>query len=116
MSLSLSRRVARAALLIAAGAAPLVGAAGAASALELPKANDLGGLTNPGGTSLGHEVNQTAKTAAPGAARSASTVAGQTARAVGRTTGTASGMLNRAVRGGGLPGAGGVLQIGRAHV
>ncbi len=36
MSLPLTRRIARTALLIAAGAAPVVGAAGAASAAELP--------------------------------------------------------------------------------
>ncbi|MGW9040438.1 ATP-binding protein, partial [Streptomyces sp. NPDC055721] len=34
MSLPLTRRIARAALLIAAGAAPVVGAAGSASALD----------------------------------------------------------------------------------
>ena len=38
MSLPLTRRIARAALLVAAGAAPVVGAAGAASAApELPQ-------------------------------------------------------------------------------
>ena len=45
MSLPLTRRIARAALLIAAGAAPVVGAAGSASAAELPATPNVGGLT-----------------------------------------------------------------------
>ncbi|BDM72439.1 hypothetical protein HEK616_59260 [Streptomyces nigrescens] len=49
MSLPVTRRIARAALLVAAGAAPVVAAAGTASAANLPvKAPDLvGGLTAP---------------------------------------------------------------------
>lgn len=48
MSLPVTRRIARAALLVAAGAAPVVAAAGSAGAAELPvKAPDLGGLTAP---------------------------------------------------------------------
>ncbi|MGP8299315.1 ATP-binding protein [Streptomyces inhibens] len=48
MSLPVTRRIARAALLVAAGAAPVVAAAGSASAVELPaKTPDLGGLTAP---------------------------------------------------------------------
>ena len=47
MSLPVTRRIARAALLVAAGAAPVVAAAGSASAAELPtKAPDLGGATS----------------------------------------------------------------------
>ncbi|MFC3575796.1 ATP-binding protein [Streptomyces yaanensis] len=47
MSLPLTRRIARAALLIAAGAAPVVGAAGSACAAtaDLPATPHLGGLT-----------------------------------------------------------------------
>ncbi|MFI8340290.1 ATP-binding protein [Streptomyces sp. NPDC085639] len=45
MSLPLTRRIARAALLIAAGAAPVVGAAGAASAAGLESVPQLGQLT-----------------------------------------------------------------------
>jgi hypothetical protein len=45
MSLPLSRRIVRAALLVGAAAAPLVGA-GTASAAALPQASELGGLTN----------------------------------------------------------------------
>lgn len=48
MSLPVTRRIARAALLVAAGAAPVVAAAGSAGAVELPaKTPDLGGLTAP---------------------------------------------------------------------
>ncbi|MYZ38804.1 ATP-binding protein, partial [Streptomyces sp. SID4917] len=36
MSLPVTRRIARAALLVAAGAAPVIGAAGSASAAALP--------------------------------------------------------------------------------
>ncbi|WP_431951008.1 ATP-binding protein [Actinacidiphila sp. bgisy167] len=45
MSLPLARRIARAALLVGAAAAPLIGA-GAASAAELPQVGKVGGLTN----------------------------------------------------------------------
>ncbi|MFF4444628.1 ATP-binding protein [Streptomyces sp. NPDC001502] len=47
MSLPLTRRIARAALLIAAGAAPVVGAAGAASAAGLESVPPLGQLGAP---------------------------------------------------------------------
>ena len=44
MSLPLTRRIARAALLVAAGAAPVVGAAGSASAVDLPANTPVSGL------------------------------------------------------------------------
>lgn len=50
MSLPLTRRIARAALLLAAGAAPVVGAAGAASAAGLESVPQLGALTAPDAT------------------------------------------------------------------
>lgn len=56
MSLPLARRIARTALLIAAGAAPVVGAAGAAGAAELPQASELGGLTTVDGAGLDKAV------------------------------------------------------------
>jgi hypothetical protein len=63
MSLPLTRRIARAALLVGAVAAPLVGA-GAASAAELPQAADLGGLTSLDKTAdLSHTVEGVAKEA-----------------------------------------------------
>ncbi|NEA09339.1 ATP-binding protein, partial [Streptomyces sp. SID10692] len=78
MSLPLTRRIARAALLIAAGAAPVVGAAGAASAAELPQTTDLGGLTSLDGASVGNTLDSTA--------RQGTEAAGQTG---GRLVGTA---------------------------
>ncbi|RVU19516.1 ATP-binding protein [Streptomyces antnestii] len=70
MSLPLTRRIARAALLIAAGAAPVVGAAGSASAVDLPAATpNLGGLTALDGAHLGNTVD--------GAARNVSGLAGE---------------------------------------
>ncbi|MFE2425211.1 ATP-binding protein [Streptomyces sp. NPDC059373] len=63
MSLPLTRRIARAALLVGAAAAPLVGA-GAASAAELPQAADLGGLTSLDKTAdLSHTVDGVTKKA-----------------------------------------------------
>ncbi|MCC3769063.1 ATP-binding protein [Streptomyces sp. UNOC14_S4] len=55
MSLPLSRRIARVALLVAAGAAPVMGAAGAASAADL-KAPEVSGLTAVDGATLGNNV------------------------------------------------------------
>ncbi|MDT0398182.1 MULTISPECIES: hypothetical protein [Streptomyces] len=53
MSLPLTRRIARAALLVAAGAAAGVGAAGTASAApELPAAPNLGGVTALDGSAV----------------------------------------------------------------
>lgn len=57
MSLPLTRRIARAALLVAA-AAPIVGAAaGSASAADLVKAPDLGGLSAVDSANLGNNVD-----------------------------------------------------------
>lgn len=70
MSLPLTRRIARAALLIAAGAAPVVGAAGSASAAELPATPDLGGVTALDGAGLGNTVD--------GAAQNTTGLAGET--------------------------------------
>lgn len=63
MSLPLTRRIARVALLIAAGAAPVVGAAGAASAAALPQATDLSALTALDGAQVGDSVDSGARTA-----------------------------------------------------
>ncbi|MBT2530408.1 ATP-binding protein [Streptomyces flavidovirens] len=123
MSLPLTRRIARAALLIAAGAAPVVGAAGSASAAELPAAPNLGGLTALDGAGLGDTVDSTAqkssktagdtgsqavkkalpaagktvgkagKTATPAAQKAAGDVAGSAGEVLGDTTKTAGGGL-----------------------
>ncbi|EPH42162.1 ATP-binding protein [Streptomyces aurantiacus] len=61
MSLPLTRRIARAALLVAAGAAPVVGAAGSASAAELPATSDLRGFTALDGANVGDTVDDTAQ-------------------------------------------------------
>ncbi|GAA0460059.1 ATP-binding protein [Streptomyces olivaceiscleroticus] len=76
MSLPLTRRIARAALLVAAGAAPVVGAAGSASAIDLPKAADLGGLTKVDPSS----VTETAGDALENTSAVAGPVAGEAVR------------------------------------
>lgn len=71
MSLPLTRRIARAALLVAAGAAAGVGAAGSASAApSLPAAPNLGGLTALDAASVGTTVD--------GAAQNVTGLAGET--------------------------------------
>ncbi|MFI9719081.1 ATP-binding protein [Streptomyces sp. NPDC052396] len=128
MSLPLTRRIARAALLVAAGAAPLVGAAGAANAADLAQAPDLGGLTAVDGTHLGNTVEgasqqagamttdvagKAAHTAVPATGQAVGTV-GKTARTTQRTTGELAGSAGSAVggaaqgvtKGGGLTGGG----------
>ncbi|MBH5336836.1 ATP-binding protein [Streptomyces pactum] len=61
MSLPLTRRIARAALLVAAGAAPVVGAAGAAGAAELPKVANLSGVSTPDLADVGSSAESTTK-------------------------------------------------------
>ncbi|MDH2392936.1 ATP-binding protein [Streptomyces sp. HNM0663] len=119
MSLPLTRRIARAALLVAAGAAPVVGAAGSASALEAPQL-PAGGLTaldagsaagtldggaqqstalvsEVGGDALqnavpaaGSVVGQAGSATVPAAQQAAGNAAATTGDAVGKTAGTAS--------------------------
>lgn len=61
MSLPLSRRIARTALLLAAGAASAVGATGSANAAELLPTKDLGGLSNLDGANLGDAIDDTSR-------------------------------------------------------
>jgi hypothetical protein len=63
MSLPLTRRIARTALLIAAGAAPVVGAAGSASAAttDLPATPNLAGLTALDNAQVGTTVDSAAQ-------------------------------------------------------
>ncbi|MFJ9416006.1 MULTISPECIES: ATP-binding protein [unclassified Streptomyces] len=63
MSLPVTRRIARAALLVAAGAAPVVAAAGSAEAATLPKAPDMG-LSAPDSAGAAQVLASTAKTGA----------------------------------------------------
>ncbi|MEU5093181.1 ATP-binding protein [Streptomyces sp. NPDC020996] len=126
MSLPLTRRIARAALLVAAGAAAGVGAAGSASAApELPATPNVGGLTSLDGANVGHTVDGAAqnvtrvaggaggkavKKAVPTATRTGGKVAKQAApvarKAVGDATGSAEGVLGdtaKTATKGGLP-------------
>ncbi|MFC7977777.1 ATP-binding protein [Streptomyces cinereoruber] len=90
MSLPLTRRIARAALIVAAGAAPVVGAAGSASALDH-------GLA-PTGALTALDVSESGSTV-DGASRSTAGVVGQAGEAAapvaqkvaGDTAGTAAG-------------------------
>ncbi|MEU6171106.1 ATP-binding protein [Streptantibioticus parmotrematis] len=95
MSLPLKRRIARAALLVAA-AAPVVGlGAGSASAAGLPHTPDLGGLTNLDSASnlsgkadgLAHKAAGVVNEAGGNAAKTLAPAARQT---VSETTGTLS--------------------------
>ncbi|GAA3824256.1 ATP-binding protein [Streptomyces chiangmaiensis] len=88
MSLPLTRRIARAALLIAAGAAPVVGAAGSAGAAttDLPANPELAGLTALDNAQLGTGVD--------GAAQ-------QVDGAAQKVTGLAGDAGNQAVKAGG---------------
>ncbi|MFK0289497.1 ATP-binding protein [Streptomyces sp. NPDC090442] len=63
MSLPVTRRIARAALLVAAGAAPVVTAAGSANAVELPpRGNELGGLSALDSANTSKTLDNTART------------------------------------------------------
>jgi hypothetical protein len=128
MSLPLSRRIARVALLVAAGAAPVIGAAGAASAADLASPELTSGLSSVDGANLGNNldaashkagavtsevghkaldtavpattdtVGKTAKTTTPAAQK----VAGQ----LGSSAGSAVGGAAQSVTKSGLPGGG----------
>lgn len=90
MSLPLTRRIARVALLIAAGAAPVVGAAGSACAAttDLPANPELAGLTALDNAQLGTGVDGAAQKV-DGAAQKVTGLAGdagsRTVKAGGRT-------------------------------
>lgn len=60
--MSFTRRIAKSALLTAAGAASVVGAAaGSANAVDLPEGPNLGGLSNLDGENLGDGLDSTAQ-------------------------------------------------------
>ncbi|MEV6165278.1 ATP-binding protein [Streptomyces sp. NPDC052052] len=113
MSLSLTRRITRAALLVAAGAAPVVGAAGAAGAAELPHAPELGGLTTVDGAGLGSTVDGASRQGAAAASETGGRIVGTALPAAHRTVRTAGAQAAPVVReaAGGVagPAAGGVL-------
>ncbi|MDQ0794162.1 ATP-binding protein [Streptomyces sp. B1I3] len=87
MSLPLTRRIARAALLIAAGAAPVVGAAGAAGAAGLPQTPALGGLTSLDGAGVTGTLDSAAKQGADVANQTGGKFVGTTLPAAGNTAG-----------------------------
>ncbi|MEU1487614.1 ATP-binding protein [Streptomyces sp. NPDC005752] len=89
MSLPLTRRIARAALLIAAGAAPVVGAAGAAGAAGLPQTPALGGLTSLDGAGVSSTLDSAAKQGSGVANETGGKVVGTTLPAAGKTLGKA---------------------------
>jgi hypothetical protein len=98
MSLPLSRRIARAALLVAAGAAPVVGAAGSASAVDLPTAApSLSGLTALDAGAV--------ESATPAAESAVAPVVGHTQGAVGKAAGSAKGLPGADLPAADLPGA-----------
>ncbi|MFD7867824.1 ATP-binding protein [Streptomyces sp. NPDC057682] len=112
MSLPLTRRIARTALLLAAGAAPVVGAAGAAGAAEL--APDLGGLTSVEGAGLGQAVNGAAgDVAGPAGAKVVDTalpVAGKTLGEAGKQAAPAAAGVGKTVQGGAADALGGAAK------
>ncbi|WP_308188677.1 ATP-binding protein [Streptomyces sp. MNU89] len=79
MSLPLTRRIARAALLVAAGAAPLVGAAGPVQAAQLPESAGLGGVSNLDGAALGEILDTTARQTTAGAVTTRDSTVGNAA-------------------------------------
>ncbi|MGW6296813.1 ATP-binding protein [Streptomyces sp. NPDC055058] len=101
MSLPLTRRIARAALLVAAGAAAGVGAAGTASAAPgLPAAPDLGGVTaldgaaqtvtGVAGETGGKTVEKAAEKATPAAQQAAGSLTGSAGDVLDDTAGAAA--------------------------
>jgi len=103
MSLPLSRRIARAALLIAAGTAPVVGAAGAAGAAGLPQAPALGGLTSLDGAGLSSTLDSAAKQGSEVANETGGKVVGTALPAAGKTLETAGTVADGELLKGTLP-------------
>ncbi|TLS41722.1 ATP-binding protein [Streptomyces montanus] len=108
MSLPLTRRIARAALLVAAGAAPVVGAAGSAGAAELPATPDLGGVTtldNAGPTADGATRHVTGLAGDAGAGDLGDVDRKEVKKAAGDVTGSAGDAVGAATKstGGELP-------------
>ncbi|WP_371665638.1 ATP-binding protein [Streptomyces sp. NBC_01241] len=116
MSLPLTRRIARAALLIAAGAAPVVGAAGAAGAAALPQTPELGGLTTVDGAGLGKTVDGASQQGTKAAGETGGKIVGTALPAAGRTVGKAGAQAAPAVQGaaGGAAGSAGKVLGGAA--
>lgn len=108
MSLPLPRRIARTALLIAAGVVPVVGAAGAAGAAELPQTPDLGGLTALDGAGPGHTLDSAAQQGTRAAGDTGGRIVGTAVPTAGKTVGgvadaTGGGLPTDSLTKGGLP-------------
>ncbi|MFD9503707.1 ATP-binding protein [Streptomyces sp. NPDC060035] len=110
MSLPLTRRIARAALLIAAGAAPVVGAAGAAGAAGLPQTPALGGLTTLDATGVSSTLDSASKQGTGVAKETGGRVVGTTLPVAGQTLEKAGTATNGDLPTGGLSTSG--LPIG----
>ncbi|GHG41043.1 ATP-binding protein [Streptomyces zaomyceticus] len=91
MTLPLTRRIARAALLIAAGAAPVVGAAGSASALDhnIAPTGALTGLSTLDAAGAGTAVDGASQTATGVVGGAGSQAVGTAVPAAGKTVGAA---------------------------
>ncbi|MTE20851.1 ATP-binding protein [Streptomyces sp. TRM43335] len=90
MSLPLSRRIARTALLVAAGAASAVGATGSANATELlPTDKTLGGVSNLDGAHLGDTIDDTSRGTGNQIARTGGKAVQDIVPAAGKTVGSA---------------------------
>ncbi|MFE0387994.1 ATP-binding protein [Streptomyces bungoensis] len=90
MSLPLTRRIARAALIVAAGAAAGVGAAGSAgAATNLPATPNVGGLSALDGAQVGSTVDGAAQSATGLAGEAGGKVVKQAVPAAGKAGGSA---------------------------
>ncbi|MDT0410269.1 MULTISPECIES: hypothetical protein [unclassified Streptomyces] len=109
MSKPLTRRLAGAALLLAAGAAPVIGAAGAANAAELPSTQGLG-VSSLDGDAVGSTVDGAAKGAAQTLGETGGKAVGKAAPEAGKLVGhaghTVAPVTERAGNGDLLGGAG----------
>ncbi|WP_308295695.1 ATP-binding protein [Streptomyces odontomachi] len=94
MSLPLTRRIARTALLVAAGAAPVIGAAGSASATVLPEMSTPVGLST-----LDHAPTGVVDSASKEVTRTADGTAGSPVTAAQRMAGGAAGSAGMAAGG-----------------
>jgi hypothetical protein len=101
MSLPLSRRIVQAALVVAAGAAPVVAAGAAQAAPVLPTVPDLGNVSSLDTAGLGGTVqsatHQTGQLAGTGAGRAVSEGVPVVADAAGSTAGQAVPIANRSL-------------------
>ncbi|GAQ55910.1 hypothetical protein [Streptomyces acidiscabies] len=88
-SLPLTRRIARAALLVAAGAAAGVGVAGSASAAPAAPVPGLGGLTSLDTASVSNTLDAATEGATSTAGENGAKVAGQAVPVVGKSGGQA---------------------------